>query len=106
MRSLACVAGEKYRQYPISEPLFKGAAVFKKPGTVRVVFTRTFLLTLSLWLENSRLSAPGFDSCSSSSPCPPQLVWGKGILLTCGVSERTFPVALHQVSFALLLFGI
>lgn len=48
--------------------------MFSKPGTVRVVFTRTFLLNLSLWLEDSRILATGFEFLQllwSSPTCPP-----------------------------------
>lgn len=91
---------------PISEPLFKGAAVFSKPGTVRVVFTRTFLLTLSLWLESSRILGTGFEFL--------QLLWTPSLCLPAGLGRRVacWPVVyqrgpsflpVHQVSCTFLL---
>lgn len=65
--------------------------VFSKPGTVRVLFTRTLLPTLSLRLERCRTLGTGFEFLQLlwSPRLPPSGSGKKGSLLTCGVSEGT-----------------
>lgn len=73
---------------------------------VRVLFTRTLLLTLSLWLERCRTLGTGFEFL--------QLLWSPRLCLPADLGRRAvcWPVvsqrgpcflSVHQVSFTFLL---
>lgn len=92
--SIACLAGEKYRQVSHLRATFQRCCcVFKT--RYKVVFTRTFLLNLSLWLENCRILATGFEFLQLLQtlplPCLPSWSGKKGSLLTCWCLRGDLP---------------
>lgn len=106
MLSVACLAGEKYRQVSHLPATFQRCCLVFKTR-YRVAFTRTFLLNLSLWLDNSishRVWIPA-DAPDPLPSLPPQLVWEKGQSadLWCLRGKPSFP-PVHQVSFTVLPF--
>ena len=92
MLSIACLAGEKYRQVSHLRATFQGCCCVFKTRYSQGSIYKDIPLTLPFRLENSRMLATALESLQllwTPPLCLPSRSGKKGSLLTYGVSEGT-----------------